>query len=185
MAAEQQYELGNKEEALRLLNIGRDMLLAYEKRDSLELDTQIGLMKAATTMAVWGYSEFEQELADRAIKQAEANPAYPTIIGTSATALTSVGLHELAIEYANQAIATEATTRPWAKAWYAKGRALYELGREDEAIEVLITATEKDPGAEGAILSHQILAQIYKAQGDDAQYNLHTELGQGDITVQE
>jgi len=185
MAAEQQYELGNKEEALRLLNIGRDMLLAYEQRDSLELDTQIGLMKAATTMAVWGYSEFEQELADRAIKQAEANPAYPTIIGTSATALTSVGLHELAIEYANQAIATEATTRPWAKAWYAKGRALYELGREDEAIEVLITATEKDPGAEGALLSHQVLAQIYKAQGDDAQYNLHTELGQGDITVQE
>ena len=185
MAADQQYELGNKEEALRLLNIGRDMLLAYEKRDSLELDTQIGLMKAATTMAVWGYSEFEQELADRSIKQAEANPAYPTIIGTSATALTSVGLHELAIEYADQAIATEATTRPWAKAWYAKGRALYELGREDEAIEVLITATEKDPGAEGALLSHQVLAQIYKAQGDDAQYNLHTELGQGDITVQE
>jgi O-antigen ligase/tetratricopeptide (TPR) repeat protein len=185
IAAKQQHELGNKEEALRLLNIGRDMLLAYEEHDPLELDTQTGLMKAATTMAVWGYSEFQQELANRAIKLAEANPAYPTIIGTSATALTSVGLHKLAIEYADQAIATEATTRPWSKAWYAKGRALYELGREDEAIEVLITATEKEPGAEGAILSHQILSQIYKAQGDDDRYNLHAELGQVDITVQE
>ncbi|MBT3996625.1 MAG: hypothetical protein HOF01_12600 [Chloroflexi bacterium] len=184
-AAKQQYELGRPEEALRLLNIGRDMLLEYEQRDPLELDTQIGLLKAATTMMVWGYSEFAQELADRAIKQAEANPAYPTILGTSATALTSVGLHELAIEYADQAIATEETTQPWSKAWYAKGRALYELEREDEAIVALTTATEKQPGAEGALLSHQVLAEIYQARGEDDLYELHKKAGGGEITFLE
>lgn len=183
--AEQQKDLGNDEEAVRLLTVARDLLLDYEKRDPFELDTQIGLSKVTAIFAKWGYFEFVEELADRAEKIAETYPSYPTLIGTSATAMTSVGLHELAIEYADRAIATEPTTRPWAKAWYAKGRALYELGREEEAIQTLMIATEKEPGAEGALLAHQVLAQIYKNNGDEALYELHTELGQGDITVQE
>ena len=181
----EQFALGNEEEALRLLNIGRDMLLEYEKRDPLELDTQIGLSKSVSTLMVWGHNEFAQELADRSINLAEGNPTYPTILGTSATALTSVGLHELAIEYADQAIATEATTQPWSKAWYAKGRALFELGRDDEAIEALITATEKQPGAEGALLSHQVLAQIYEFRGETELYELHKKLGGGEATFLE
>ena len=183
--AKEQKALGNDEEALRLLNVGRNMLLEYEKRDPFELDTQIGLSKITATLASWGYLEFAQELADRSQKIADTYPSYPTLVGTAATAMTSVGLHELAIEFAERAIATEPTTRPWAKAWYAKGRALFNLGRDDEAIAALTTATEKEPGAEGALLAHQVLAQIYKAYGDDALYDLHTELGQGDITVQE
>ena len=183
--AEQQHALGNTKEALRLLNIGRDMLLEYEQRDPLEHDTQIGLMRAATTMMVWGHLEFAQELGDRAIKQAEANPAYPTILGTSATALASVGLYELAIKYADQAIATEETTQPWSKAWYAKGSALQELERQDEAIEALIIATQKQPGAEGALLAHQALANIYKANGDTELYELHKELGDANVTFLE
>ena len=183
--AKQQHDLGNEQEAIRLLNIGRNMLLDYETRDPFELDTQIGLAKTTSAFAEWGYLEYLQELVDRSIKLADAHPAYPTLVGTTATALTSAGLHELAINYADQAIATETTTRPWAKAWYAKGRALYELGHEEEAIEALITSTEKEPGAEGALLAHQVLAQIYKQNGDMALYELHANLGQGDITVQE
>ena len=178
-----QFDLGNEEEALRQMLYGRNMLLEYEQRDPLELDTQTGLLKAASTLVSWGYTEYAQELADRAIKLGDTNPAYPTILGTSATALTSVGLHELAIEYADQAIATEATTQPWAKAWYAKGRALIELDRDDEAIAVLTTATEKQPGAEGALLSHQLLAQLYLERGDNEAFELHKELGGGEITV--
>ncbi len=183
--SKEQHALGNTEEALRLLNIGRDMLLEYERRDPLELDTQIGLSKSVSILMAWGYSEYAQELADRAIKLADSNPAYPTILGTSATALTSVGLHELAIEYADKAIATEETTQPWSKAWYAKGRALIELNRNDEAIVTLTTATEKRPGAEGALLSHQLLAQLYLERDDNELYELHKELGDGEITFLE
>jgi tetratricopeptide (TPR) repeat protein len=183
--SEQQHALGNTGEALRLLNIGRDMLLEYEQRDPLELDTQIGLSKTVTVLLEWGHTEYAQELADRAIKLADSNPAYPTVLGTAATALTSVGLHELAIEYADKAIATEETTQPWSKAWYAKGRALIELNREDEAIVALTTATEKQPGAEGALLSHQLLAQLYLQRGDSDLYDLHKELGGGEITFLE
>lgn len=183
--AKQQRALGNDEEALRLLSVGREMLLEYERRDPFELDTQIGLSKTTSTYAEWGFNEYWQELTDRTIKIAETHAAYPTLLGTAATAMTSVGLHERAIKYADQAIATEATTKPWAKAWYAKGRSLYELGREEEAIATLKTATEKEPGTEGALLAHQVLAQVYKANGDMELYEHHTELGQGDITVQE
>ena len=121
------------------------MLLEYEQRDPLELDTQIGLSKSVTVLMEWGHDEYAQELADRSIKLADLNPAYPTVLGTSATVLTSVGLHELAIEYADMAIATEATTQPWSKAWYAKGRALIELDRDDEAIVALTTVTKNNP----------------------------------------
>ena len=107
----------------------------------------------------------------------------PSILGTSATALTSVGQHELAIEYADQAIATESTTHPWSKAWYAKGRALYELRREPEAIAALQTATEKQPGAEGALLSHQVLGQIYQFRGETDLAEYHQTEGAKDITV--
>ena len=181
--SKEQFTLGNTQEALRLIHAGRDLLIEFEKHDPLELDVQIGLTKSASTLMEWGYFEYAQELAERAIKLAESNPAYPSILGTSATALTSVGQHELAIEYADQAIATESTTHPWSKAWYAKGRALYELRREPEAIAALQTATEKQPGAEGALLSHQVLGQIYQFRGETGLAEYHQTEGAKDITV--
>ncbi len=183
--AKQQHEAGNTEEAMRLINLGRNMLLEYERRDPFELDNQIILAKMTSTLLTWGNDDFLLELADRSVKMAETYPSYPTIVGTSETAMTSVGLHEVAIEYADRAIATESTTVPWAKAWYAKGRALYELGRDEEAIEALITATEKQPGAEGALLAHQALSVVYTDLGDLDLAEYHREIGGGDITVDE
>ena len=129
--------------------------------------------------------EYAQELADRSRRIVELYPSYPTLVGTAATAMTSVGLHELAIEYADRVIAVEETTQPWSKAWYAKGRALFELGREDEAITALITATEKQPGAEGALLAHQVLAEIYRIRGETELSEYHKEQGAGAITFEE
>ncbi|MEC9293861.1 MAG: hypothetical protein VYC65_06200 [Chloroflexota bacterium] len=182
-AAKEQHNLGNTNEAMRLLMAGRDMLLVYEKRDPLELDVQIGLSKTTSTLAEWGHNEYLDELTYRAQKLASIAPAYPTLLGTSATAMMSVGLHKLAIEYAESAIATEETTKPWSKAWYAKGRSLYQLGQEEEAIVALTTATEKEPGTEGAILAHKILGQIYHDRGNIELSELHTTLGNADITV--
>ena len=181
--AREQYNLGNKNEAIRLLMAGRAMLLVYEQRDPLELDVQIGLSKTTSTLAEWGHHEYLDELTYRSQKLATIAPAYPTLLGTSATAMSSVGLHELAIEYAEMAISTEEKTKPWSKAWYAKGRSLYELGQEEEAVFALTTATEKEPGSEGAILSHKILGLIYHHRGDHDLSKLHVNLGNADITV--
>ncbi|MEC9293214.1 MAG: hypothetical protein VYC65_02895 [Chloroflexota bacterium] len=182
-ASKEQHNLGNTNEAMRLLMAGREMLLVYEQRDPLELDVQIGLSKTTSTLAEWGHNEYLDELTYRAQKLANIAPAYPTLLGTSATAMTSVGLHKLAIEYAERAIATEETTKPWSKAWYAKGRSLYEIGQEEEAIFALTTATEKEPGTEGAILAHKILGEIYHEHGNVELSEFHTTLGNADITV--
>ena len=185
IVAKEQRALGNDNESMRLILTGRDLLLKYEKRDPLEWDAQIGLSKIAATLAEWGMLEYAQELADRSRRIVELYPSYPTLVGTAATAMTSVGLHELAIEYADRVIAVEETTQPWSKAWYAKGRALFELGREDEAITALITATEKQPGAEGALLAHQVLAEIYRIRGETELSEYHKEQGAGAITFEE
>ena len=183
--AKEQYNLGNVDEAMRLLLAGRSMLLVYEQRDPLELDIQIGLSKTASTLSEWGHHEFMDELAYRSQKLANIAPAYPTLLGTSATAMASVGLHELAIEYAERAIDTEENTKPWSKAWYAKGRSLYALGKEGEAIIALTPATKKEPGTEAAILAHQVLGEIYRQQGNVTLSEMHITLGNADITITE
>ena len=183
--AKEQHALGNENESMRLILIGRDLLIEYEKRDPFEWDAQIGLSKMVATLTEWGNLEYTRELTDRSRRIVELYPSYPTLVGTAATAMTSVGLHELAIEYADRAIAVEETTQPWSKAWYAKGRALFELDRVDEAIAALITATEKQPGAEGALLAHQVLSEIYRIQGETELSRIHKEKGAAAITFQE
>ena len=79
-------------------------------------------------------------------------------------------------------------TQPWSKAWYAKGRALYQLGQTEEAIKVLTTATKKRPGAEGAIFAHKLLARIYGEEGPAKNSDLstfHNEKGNQAVTVKE
>ena len=160
-------------------------LLAYEEIDPYEWDVQMLLAKSVGRLVSWSEVQYGQEMADRYRKTAELYPPYPSIVGTAATALTRVGLHELAIQYTDQAISMEATTEPWAKAWYAKGRALFELGREDEANEALTTATEKQPGWKAALLAHQVLGVIYGIQGNEELSEFHKQKGDQVVTVQE
>ena len=185
LVAKQQRALGNEEEAMRLILTGRYLLLEYEKRDPFEWDAQISLSKIVTILVEWGKLEYAQELADRSRKIVELYPSFPTLVGTAATAMASVGLHEVAIEYADRVIAVEESTRPWSQAWSSKGRAPYELGREDEGIAALTTATEKQPGAHGALLAHQVLAGIYRIRGETGLSEYHREQGGAAITVEE
>lgn len=174
---------GNRELAIAYAETARDLLLGYEEFDPYEWDVQMLLAKVVSRLVTWGETQYAQEMADRYIKTAQLYPSYPSLVGTAATALTSVGLHELAIYYADLAISMEQTTQPWSKAWYAKGRALWELGRSEEAIEALITATEKQPGWEGALLSHQVLGEIYliKGAGYEELAEFHRQEGSGPI----
>ena len=91
--------------------------------------------------------------------------------------MSSVGDHNLAIECAECAIATEETTKPRSKALYAKGRSQFELGFEDEAIETLLIAIDKEPDAEGAKLAHQVLGESYALRDDTENAEFHRNLG--------
>ena len=81
----------------------------------------------------------------RYLRLADLFGKYPAIVSTSATALVRTGDDELAIELADKAIAMEQSTKPWAPVWYAKGVALINLGKTDEAIAALTTAIDKEP----------------------------------------
>jgi len=182
------HDRGEEGEALRLMLLARKLLLDFEKHDPFKRDTQINLLQTEIALTQWGHLEYAQQAVDRSRKIITLFPSYPSFISMVATNMTLIGMHELAIEYADLAIDVENLTQPWSKAWYAKGRALYELGHIEEAIIALNTAVEKRPGAEGAIYAHKVLSQIYmerKKQGDEALYQFHNNQGQMKITVEE
>lgn len=171
---------GEKQHAIALAEDGRNLLLEYEKLDPFEWDVQMLLAEITSKLVEWGENQYAQEMAVRYRRTTELYPSYPSIVGTAATAVESVGLHELAIEFADLAIGMEATTQPWSKAWYAKGRALFQLGRVDESISTLLIGAEKEPGEEGSLLCHRTLSQIYLLQGDTERSEFHRLLGNGD-----
>lgn len=183
--AELAYDQGYTEPAIEYAKIARELLLEYENLDPFEWDVQMLLAKSVSRLVAWGELQYIDEMADRYQRTAEFYPMYPSIVGTAATALTSVDRHELAIYYADKAIEAEATTQPWSKAWYAKGRALFELGREEEAITALKIGTEKQPGWEGSLLCHQVLGQIYTVRGEEKLAEFHRSQGAGPILFKE
>ena len=172
---------GETELAIELAEAGRDLLLKYEQRDPFEWDVQMLLASTASKLVEWGETQYAQEMEFRYRRTAELYPSYPSIVGTAATAVESLGLHELAIELADKVIGMEATTQPWSKAWYAKGRALFLLGRVDESIATLLIGADKEPGEEGSLLCHRTLSQIYLIQGDTERSEFHKLLGKGDM----
>ena len=176
---------GDETEATQLMLNARELLLESEKYDPFKRDTQINLLQTDVALIQWGYLEYTQQAVDRAQKIIEQYPAYPYFISMIATNMTLIGMHDLAIQYAEDAINLERVTKPWTKAWYAKGRALYQLGRLDESIFALNTAIKKRPGSEGAIYAHKILAHIYLERGEPGDIDLsrfHKQKGNEPIT---
>ncbi|MDP7486058.1 MAG: hypothetical protein QF476_08460, partial [Dehalococcoidia bacterium] len=73
------------------------------------------------------------------------------------------------------AIKTEPVTKPWAKAWYAKGISEYLVGSQERGIDSLLTATVKEPGSATSKLAHGLLAQIYSERGEMENAEAHAK----------
>jgi hypothetical protein len=152
-----------------------ELLLRIEKINPHDLSTQLALAKVAATQVERGDSTFREEMSDRYRRIATNYPAFPTLVGTAATALANIGEHRLAIDAADQAIMTESMTKPWAKAWYAKGLSEYLSGSQEQGVNSLLTATVKEPGSTPAKLAHGVLAQIYFERGDNEIAEIHAK----------
>ena len=187
-AAIYHYDHGNETEAIQLMLTSRELLLNFEKYDPFKRDTQINLFQAEIALTQWGYYEYSEQAVERSKKIVQQYASYPSLISMIATNMTLIGMHDLAIEYAERAINTESITKPWAKAWYAKGRALYHLGQTEAAITILTTATTKNPGTEGSVFAHKLLAKIYGEEGQSKNSELsefHKQKGDQTATVQD
>jgi len=170
------HEEGRSADAQSILLEARSDWQRIEARDPYEYKAVVALALISKIMVDRGHTEFVSEMVDRYAKLARYFPKYPTFVGTAATVAASAGEYDLAIELAERAIASEELTHGWSKAWYAKGISLVILGREDEGMLDLITATEKEPDSEGARQSHQALAQLYRERGQLDKAELHESL---------
>jgi len=167
---------GQFEQATFLMMSAREVWLPLEKRNPYELGAQLALAKTSATLVSWGHLEFIDEMRFRYSKIARLNPGLPILVGTSSTALASIGDYESAIRLAEQVIATEDQTHGWSKAWYAKGASKFLLGYEKEGIADLLIATEKQPGSQGARGAHSTLAKIYRDRGDIESAEFHEQM---------
>ena len=169
-AARENGQLG---QATFLMLSAREVWLPLESRNPYELGAQLALARISATLVSWGHVEFIDEVRFRYLKIARLNPGLPILVGTSSTALASIGDYESAIRLAEQVIATEDQTHGWSKAWYAKGASKFLLGYEEEGIADLLVATKKQPGSQGARGAHSTLAKIYRDRGDIESAEFH------------
>jgi hypothetical protein len=175
VAAVDERRLGNEDDSFNLMLVARNLLFEYEMIDPHRRETKMNLFGSSATLAQWGYDGFKEDAEQRAAEILELYGIFPSLLEQVAVDLANAGSYTRAIEVANQVILTEATTKPWAKASYAQGKSLYELGVPEEAIKRLNDATEKDPGSAGAILAHQALATIYFQEGNLELSEFHNE----------
>ena len=169
-------ENGQLEQATILMLSAREVWLPLEIRNPYELGAQLALARISATLVSWGHVEFIDEMRFRYSKVAHLTPGLPILVGTSSTALASIGDYESAIRLAEQVIATEEQTHGWSKAWYAKGVSRFLLGYEKEGIADLLIATEKQPGSEGARGAHSTLGRIYRDRGDIESAEFHEQM---------
>ena len=160
-------------EGLDLLERARETLLSYESYNHQEFLTQFLLAKVSSLLMENGATQYREEMIYRYRTLAHNNPAFPTVVGTASTAALSGGDYNLALDLADQAIATENETKSWSKAWLARGISRYYLGDKQGGITDLLMAIKKEPLSEAAFIAHQALVQFYTEVGDAEQADYH------------
>jgi len=175
LRSQELYDSGDLELAYGEAIEAWELMLLIEAVNPYEANTQLALAKIASTQVERGDQSFAIRSKDRYLQLASDFRGYPTLVGTAATAMASLGEYEEAIRLANRVINTESITKPWAKAWYAKGISEYYLGDVELGLKSLITATNKEPGSLVSKLAHQALANIYEERGDEKNAQIHAK----------
>jgi O-antigen ligase len=171
--SQKSYDSGDLERAYDEAIEAWELMLLIESVNPYQATTQLALAKIALTQVERGDESFAIQAKDRYLQLAIDFRGYPTLVGTAATAMASLGEYNEAIRLANRAIGTESTTKPWAKAWYAKGISEYFLGDVSLGLKSLITATNKEPGSSTSKLAHKALSNIYEERGDEENAQFH------------
>jgi tetratricopeptide (TPR) repeat protein len=157
----------NPEVELSLVSAAYDILRRYEQRDPHAWVTQWELAGLSLRLGSLGQGGRIPEAAARYTVVARLMEAYPFIQSEVATAFVRIGDPQSALDYSARAIDGEASTSGLSDAWWARGSALMEFGRTDEAMEAFEQAINRNPRGTYAQLSHLDRATILEAAGDD------------------
>ncbi len=159
----------DRETSIRLLTEARGLLFEYEKRDPNAWQTQLRLAQVTASFVDLGLNELIPEMVARYIRIADLMEPYPEIQALAAEVITIAGESELGIAMAERTISLEPNVGPLAQAWWARGQALYQLGRSEEARLSFETAINRDPTAGlYAGRSHRGLAYLFTEEGEPA-----------------
>jgi tetratricopeptide (TPR) repeat protein len=157
----------DRETSIALLTEARGLLFEYEKRDPNAWQTQLRLAQVTASFVDLGLNELTPEMVARYIRIADLMQPYPEIQALAAEVITIAGEWELGIVMAERSITLGPNVGPLAQAWWARGEALYQLGRSEEARLSFETAIDRDPTAGlYAGRSHRGLALLFSAEGD-------------------
>jgi O-antigen ligase/tetratricopeptide (TPR) repeat protein len=160
-------ETDDPEVKLSLVSAAYDILRRYESRDPHAWVTQRKLASLSLILVSLGQTERESEVLARYEVISQLMSAYPFILAEAAAASARIGDPPRALEYASIAIAGEASTSVVPNAWWARGSALTQLGRTDEAMEAFEQAVIRNPRGSYAQLAHMDRATILEGRGDD------------------
>ena len=160
-------ESEDRETSIGLLTEARGLLFEYEKRDPNAWQTQLRLAQVTASFVDLGLNELTPEMVARYIRIADLMQPYPEIQALVAEVITIAGEWELGIVVAERAITLGPNVGPLSQAWWARGEALYQLGRSEEARLSFETAIDRDPTAGlYAGRSHRGLALLFTEDGD-------------------
>jgi tetratricopeptide (TPR) repeat protein len=156
------------EDEVRLLLLAYEILARYEDRDPYAWVTQRTLATITLRLVTLGDTSRIPEAIARYNVVTELMSAYPSILAEAAAASVELGDMQQALAYSDLAIAGEPSTTILPQAWWARGSALIDGNRVEEAVEAFNTAIERRPRGNYAQLSHLELATILEAAGDEA-----------------
>ena len=154
------------EAALPFLVAALQTFTSYEDRDPLSFITRLRISAVEAEMVKRGELALQNDLIFRLIRIADSMPSYPSVQAIVAEREFLARQMELALFFADRAIAMEAQTSPQPLAWLKRGQALGELGDVDGALESLSTGLEREPTGKHAPSLHRSLALVYDSLGD-------------------
>lgn len=171
-------ETEDNEESIRIYRLAYDALENFQERNPYAVDAQRVTLLVLAGMVSRGGTGVKDEIATRAAKLAAEYPPYALIQAEAAQAMVVAGRYEDAMRYSDQALRLGARSNTViAAALWARGVALHNLERYDEAVTTLEQALDTDPSGSYVKAIHRALAKSYGELGNLNEALQHALLG--------
>ena len=175
------FESGDTENAVLLARTALGIFTEYERLNPLSIKNRMALGKATSALVEFGEKSYIQDMVNRWMNLANQFPNETQILAVTANTLVVGEYYALGIELADRVISLEPLVGDSPRAWWVKGEALLRTGRQDDAINALLTAIDKGPNTQCASWSHATLARIFHDLGDEETSEKHKQATRGSV----
>ena len=178
---------------VQLFELSLEILEKYEDRDPFAQQTQRNIAQTELSLGRLGQTEMFVRAIERYQRLAEERRSFQTVqalVGDGIVAAVGVFMEageeetalfytELALTYADRAIALETGGQPPPRAWWVRGIANERLGNLNEALSAYLESVSRVRGTVYESQSHLGLARVYGILGDPDNAEIHRLLSEG------